>query len=106
MTETVLLVVPLFELSSFLEFESEGAKVTDTDNMFFGKTVVITGTFEKYTRDELTEKLQEVQDENNYLTDQKAKLQDPDYVESFARGNYMLSRDGEQIFYLPEKENK
>lgn len=46
------------EVASFLEFESEGAKVTDTDNMFFGKTVVITGTFEKYTRDELTEKLQ------------------------------------------------
>lgn len=46
------------EVAEYLEFEPEGAKVTDTDNMFFGKTVVITGTFEKYTRDELTEKLQ------------------------------------------------
>ena len=54
---------------------------------------------------EVTEKLQEVQDENNYLVDQKAKLQDPDYVESYARGNYMLSRDGEQIFYLPESNS-
>ena len=55
---------------------------------------------------EVSEKLQEVQDENTYLIDQKAKLQDPDYVESYARGNYMLSRDGEQIFYLPENEKK
>lgn len=55
---------------------------------------------------EVTAKLQEVQDENKYLVDQKAKLQDPDYVESYARGNYMLSRDGEQIFYLPENEKK
>ncbi len=46
------------EVAEYLEFEPEGAKVTDTDNMFFGKTVVITGTFEKYTRDELTGKLQ------------------------------------------------
>ncbi|MBR4446343.1 MAG: septum formation initiator family protein [Solobacterium sp.] len=55
---------------------------------------------------EVEAKLQEVKDENNYLVDQKAKLQDPDYVESYARGNYMLSRDGEQIFYLPENEKK
>ena len=48
-------------------------------------------------------KLQEVKDENTYLTQQKEKLQDPDYVESYARGNYQLSKDGEQIFYLPEK---
>lgn len=45
------------EVAEYLEFEPEGAKVTDTDNMFYGKTVVITGTFEKFTRDELTEKL-------------------------------------------------
>ena len=52
---------------------------------------------------EVQAKLQEVKDENTYLTQQKEKLQDPDYVESYARGNYQLSKDGEQIFYLPEK---
>lgn len=55
---------------------------------------------------EVQAKLQEVKDENTYLTQQKEKLQDPDYVESYARGNYQLSKDGEQIFYLPEKTNK
>ena len=55
---------------------------------------------------EVQAKLQEVKDENTYLTQQKEKLQDPDYVESYARGNYQLSKDGEQIFYLPENTNK
>ena len=55
---------------------------------------------------EVQTKLQDVQDENSYLTTEKAKLSDPDYVESYARGNYMLSKDGEQIFYLPEDSDK
>ncbi len=55
---------------------------------------------------EVQEKLQEVQDENTYLTNEKTKLQDPDYVQSYARGNYMLTKDGEQIFYLPENTDK
>ncbi|MBO5912485.1 MAG: NAD-dependent DNA ligase LigA, partial [Clostridia bacterium] len=45
-------------IASLLIFEEEGAVAADSDNMFFQKTVVITGTFQKYTRDELTEKLQ------------------------------------------------
>ncbi len=55
---------------------------------------------------EVKAKLQEVQDENTYLTNEKTKLQDPDYVQSYARGNYMLTKDGEQIFYLPENTDK
>ena len=51
---------------------------------------------------EVQAKLQEVQDENRYLTNEKKKLQDPEYVETYARGKYQLSKDGEQIFYLPE----
>ncbi len=45
-------------VADLLEFEEEGTVAADTDNMFFQKTVVITGTFQKYTRDELTAKLQ------------------------------------------------
>ncbi|MBQ9048038.1 MAG: septum formation initiator family protein [Solobacterium sp.] len=54
---------------------------------------------------EAEEKYQEVKDENAYLTTEREKLTDPEYVQSYARGNYMLSKDGEQIFYLPEKED-
>lgn len=55
---------------------------------------------------DVQEKYAQVQEENERLTDQKAKLQDPDYVESYARSNYNLSKEGEQIFYLPEDTNK
>ena len=55
---------------------------------------------------EVEQKLQEVQDENSYLNREKQKLQDPDYVQNYARGNYMLSKDGEQIFYLPEDDSR
>lgn len=54
---------------------------------------------------EANTRYQEVKDENSYYTSEKEKLQDPDYIQSYARGNYMLSKDGEQIFYLPEKDN-
>ena len=56
--------------------------------------------------EEVQLKLQEMQDENNYLVNQKAKLMDPDYVESYARSNYMFSTDGEAVFYLPQDANK
>ena len=54
---------------------------------------------------EANARYQEVKDENSYYTSEKEKLQDPDYIQSYSRGNYMLSKDGEQIFYLPEKDN-
>jgi len=66
---------------------------------------------EIWTSYQLTKELQtaqsllaEIQDENQYLTEQKTKLEDPEYVKSYARGTYMLSKEGEQIFYLPSGE--
>ncbi len=70
-----------------------------------GKEIVTTVTLQRQLA-QVQEKLQEVKDENKYLTDQKEKLQDPDYVENYARGNYQLSKDGDQIFYLPEDNSK
>ncbi|MCF0108746.1 MAG: septum formation initiator family protein [Erysipelotrichaceae bacterium] len=51
------------------------------------------------------EKLILVQDENTRLTSQRDKLTDPDYVESYARSNYMLTKEGEEIYYLPGKDD-
>lgn len=70
-----------------------------------GREIVTTVTLQRQLA-QVQEKLQEVKDENKYLTDQKEKLQDPDYVENYARGNYQLSKDGDQIFYLPEDSSK
>ncbi len=54
------------------------------------------------------EKFKVIQKENEQLSSQKDKLEDENYVHSYARGNYMLSKEGEDIFYLPSdtKEEK
>ena len=69
------------------------------------KEVYTTYTLKKQLA-EVEKQLQKVQDENSYLTSEKEKLQDPDYVASYARGNYLLSKNDEQIFYLPENADK
>ncbi len=58
----------------------------------------------------LSQSLKEVQaelmileQENTSLEEQKTKLLDPEYVKSYARANYMLTKDGEQIYYLPQE---
>ena len=48
--------------------------------------------------------LELINTENETLTEQKEKLNDDAYVQSYARANYMLSKDGEKVFYLPETE--
>lgn len=49
------------------------------------------------------EQLDSLNLENEYLVNQRDKLSDPEYVKSYARGSYMLSKEGEQIFHLPSK---
>ena len=60
---------------------------------------------------QLSQSLKEVQaeltileQENTFLEEQKTKLLDPEYVKSYARANYMLTKDGEQIYYLPQED--
>ena len=59
----------------------------------------------------LSETLKEVEaqlvlleQENTSLNEQKTKLLDPEYVKSYARANYMLTKEGEQIYYLPKDD--
>jgi len=42
--------------------------------------------------------------ENGNLQAQKTKLEDPEYVKSYARATYMLTKEGEQIYYLPKAD--
>lgn len=51
---------------------------------------------------EVETQLQVLEAENETLAQQKAKLQDPEYVKSYARATYMLTKEGEQIYYLPK----
>ncbi|MBQ1468629.1 MAG: septum formation initiator family protein [Solobacterium sp.] len=68
-----------------------------------GREVYTTVTL-RHDITEAEEKYQKILDESAYLSSEREKLTDPNYVQSYARGNYMLSKDGEQIFYLPEKD--
>lgn len=50
------------------------------------------------------EQLQAIKDENASLVSTKEKLEDPDYVQTYARGEYMFSKGDEKVFYLPSNE--
>lgn len=55
------------------------------------------------------EQLKIIESETRDLKERKEKLEDPDYIKSFARGEYSISKEGEQVFRLPsiiEKEDK
>lgn len=51
------------------------------------------------------EELVKLQDENAALFSTKNKLEDPNYVTTFARGEYMFSKGDEKVFYLPSSNN-
>lgn len=55
---------------------------------------------------ELVEKeLVRLQDENATLVSTKNKLEDPNYVTTYARGEYMFSKGDEKVFYLPSSDS-
>ena len=45
--------------------------------------------------------LEALKEENASLIFTKEKLEDPDYVQTYARGEYMFSKGDEKVFYLP-----
>lgn len=46
--------------------------------------------------------LNELNDGKEALVVEKQKLTDPAYVENYARGTHLLSKDDEQVFVLPK----
>lgn len=49
--------------------------------------------------------LDDLADKQVYLEDLKVKFEDPEYVKQYARGKYLLSKDGETIFKYPDKSD-
>lgn len=49
----------------------------------------------------VAQQLEAIKDENASLASTKEKLEDPDYVQTYARGEYMFSKGDEKVFYLP-----
>ena len=56
--------------------------------------------------DENEEIAKEVREENDRLTDTKEKLSNPDYIEYLARGKYLITKYGEQVFKFPSIEEE
>lgn len=60
--------------------------------------------FEKYKeKQELEEKLADLQAKEKELKLDADKLQDPDYIARYAREKYSYSKDGEFIIKIPER---
>ncbi len=53
---------------------------------------------------EVEAQLEALRQENASLTTMKEKLEDPEYVQTYARGEYMFSKGDEKVFYLPSGE--
>ncbi|HHX52534.1 MAG TPA: septum formation initiator family protein [Erysipelothrix sp.] len=49
------------------------------------------------------EELAQLNRDQEELEKQKQKLSDPEYIKDYARGNFMLSEENEQIFILPSQ---
>ncbi len=47
--------------------------------------------------------LRVLKEETDQLSSEKQKLEDPKYVKRYARNQYLLTKEGEKIFYLPGK---
>ena len=73
---------------------------------FFGKVLSnLYGMFTLQKQAETVEReLQALRDENASLTSTKEKLEDPNYVQTYARGEYMFSKGDEKIFHLPSSD--
>lgn len=68
-----------------------------------GKDIALMFKLQRQAK-ELEAELKKVEEEHASLISQQEKLEDDGYIQAYARGNYMFSKDGEQIFYLPSIE--
>lgn len=68
-----------------------------------GKELVTMVTLQKQQK-EVQEELQRLEDENASLIATKEKLEDPNYISTYARGEYMFSKGDEKLFRLPSSK--
>lgn len=54
----------------------------------------------------LNDQLKQIEDETRNLQERKEKLEDPNYIKSYARGEYSITKEGEQVFRLPSSNDK
>ena len=67
---------------------------------------IVTTISLKESLEDVNTKLDALISENEKLTVQRDKLLDTDYVISYARGVYMLSKDTEKVYYFQDETAK
>ncbi|NLC54884.1 MAG: hypothetical protein GX769_03275 [Erysipelothrix sp.] len=90
----VILSAIVFTISGYLLFSVSKEVLT---------TIELTKDLQVYTK-----QLETIENETRDLKERIEKLNDPDYIKSFARGEYSITKEGEQVFRLPsiiEKDN-
>ncbi len=65
---------------------------------------IITTIQLKQEIDENKQKIEELKEQQAKLEEQKKKFSDEEYVKRYARGKYLLSKDGETLYKLNENE--
>lgn len=60
------------------------------------------GIYQIYTeKEELTQKMAKLDEEEEKLSGEVERLQDPEYIARYAREKYLYSKDGEFIIKMP-----
>lgn len=70
-----------------------------------GKEVINMVTLQKQ-QEIVAEELKRLEEENASLMSTKEKLEDPNYVTTYARGEYMFSKGDEKLFRLPSSDEQ
>lgn len=65
-----------------------------------GKELITMVTLQRQQKD-VEQELKKLEEENASLIATKEKLEDPNYVTTYARGEYMFSKGDEKLFRLP-----
>ncbi len=55
---------------------------------------------------ESDEQIRQIEEQIAQLEEEKENLGNPEYVKRFARGKYMVSKEGEQLFKLPSSDEE
>lgn len=72
--------------------------------IFQGFKVIYTTYSIRNSIEENKEKSLELDEKKEKLEDEKKNLSNPDYIEYVARGKYLVTKQGEQVFKFPTLE--
>lgn len=74
--------------------------------LYKGLSIVFTKYEIKQNIEETKAKTKKLEKKKKELEKTKKNLSDPDYIEYIARGKYLVTKEGEQVFKFPSSSDK